>query len=122
MADKDTDITGLGEPFDLTERLVLRNRMVATAHGRAAVYDGVPSAHDAEYWQRVATGGVGMCIAGGTAIAHTSTYRTRMLTEAWRPESLPGLKLRADAMHAGGAAAILQILHLGRDTLGADIY
>jgi 2,4-dienoyl-CoA reductase-like NADH-dependent reductase (Old Yellow Enzyme family) len=45
-----------------------------------------------------------------------------MLTEAWRPESLPGLKLRADAMHSGGAAAVLQILHLGRDTLGAEIY
>jgi 2,4-dienoyl-CoA reductase-like NADH-dependent reductase (Old Yellow Enzyme family) len=114
--------SALGEPFDLTTRVCLRNRMVATAHGRAAVYDGLPSAHDAEYWRRLSAGGVAMCIAGGTVIGPTSTYRTRMLTEAWRPEALPGLKMRADAMHEGGAAAVLQILHLGRETLGAEIY
>jgi 2,4-dienoyl-CoA reductase (NADPH2) len=112
----------LGEPFELTDALRLRNRFVATAHGRAAVADGVPSAADAEYWRRLASGGAAMCIAGGTVVGPHSTYRTRMLTEAWRPESLPGLKLRADAMHEGGAAAVLQILHLGRETLGAEIY
>jgi 2,4-dienoyl-CoA reductase-like NADH-dependent reductase (Old Yellow Enzyme family) len=110
------------QPFALTDRLELRNRLVATAHGRAAVYDGLPSQADADYWRRVAEGGVAMCIAGGTVIGRTSTYRTRMLTEAWRPEALPGLRMRADAMHEGGAAAVLQILHLGRETLGAEIY
>jgi len=116
------DRPALAEPFALTGSLQLRNRFVATAHGRAAVYDGLPSQYDADYWARVAEGGVGMCIAGGTVIGPTSTYRTRMLAEAWRPEALPGLKLRADAMHRGGAAAVLQILHLGRETLGAEIY
>lgn len=112
----------LGEPFDLTGALRLRNRFVATAHGRAAVYDGLPSAADADYWRRVSQGGVGMCIAGGTVVAPHSTHRTRMLTEAWRPEAFAGLRLRAEAMHAGGAAAVLQLLHLGRETLGAEIY
>src|SRR3954451_12803627 len=107
-------MTALAEPFALTDRLKLRNRFVATAHGRAAVYDGLASQADADYWARVADGGIAMCIAGGTVIGPTSTYRTRMLTEAWRQETLPGLKLRADAMHRGGAAAVLQILHLGR--------
>jgi 2,4-dienoyl-CoA reductase-like NADH-dependent reductase (Old Yellow Enzyme family) len=117
-----TGRSALATPFTLTDRLAVRNRLVATAHGRAAVYDGLPSQADADYWARVAAGGVGMCIAGGTVIGPTSTYRTRMLTEAWRPEVVPGLKLRADAMHEGGAAAILQILHLGRETLGAETY
>lgn len=112
----------LEEPFQLTDTLRLRNRFVATAHGRAAVVDGMPTAADAEYWRRLAEGGAAMCIAGGTATAADSTYRTRVLTEAWRPEAVPGLKLRADAMHAGGAAAILQLVHLGRETLGAEIY
>jgi 2,4-dienoyl-CoA reductase-like NADH-dependent reductase (Old Yellow Enzyme family)/thioredoxin reductase len=112
----------LAEPFELTAGLRLRNRLVATAHGRAAVYDGLPSAHDADYWRRLSSGGVAMCIAGGTVVGPTSTYRTRMLTEAWRPEALPGLRMRAEAMHEGGAAAVLQILHLGRETLGAEIY
>ena len=64
-----------------------------------------------------------MCIAGGTVIGRTSTYRDadahRGLAAGGR---CPGLKLRADAMHEGGAAAVLQILHLGRETLGAEIY
>src|SRR3954465_10743695 len=115
-------MTALAEPFALTDRLELRHRFVATAHGRAAVYDGLASQADADYWARVAAGGVGMCIAGGTVSSAISTYRTRVLTEAWRAESLPGLRLRAEAMHEGGAAAFLQILHLGRETLGAEIY
>jgi 2,4-dienoyl-CoA reductase-like NADH-dependent reductase (Old Yellow Enzyme family) len=109
-------------PFSLTDRLELRNRLVATAHARAAVYDGMPSAADAEYWRGVAEGGVSMCITGGTVIGPTSTPRTRILTEAWRPEVVPSLRLRADAIHEGGAVAVLQILHLGRETLGAEIY
>jgi len=84
-----THRSALAEPFALTERLELRNRFVATAHGRAAVYDGLPAQADADYWRRVAAGGVAMCIAGGTVIGPTSTPRTRILTEAWRPEALP---------------------------------
>jgi 2,4-dienoyl-CoA reductase-like NADH-dependent reductase (Old Yellow Enzyme family) len=114
--------TALAEPFALTQRLSLRNRLVATAHGRAAVEDGVPSQSDADYWERLAAGGVAMCIAGGTVTSYTSTYRARNLTEAWSPRSLPGLRLRADAMHRGGAVATLQILHLGRETLGVESY
>ena len=115
-------MTSLSEPLELTDRAAAaqppRRHRARPRRGlrRRAVRA------DADYWRRVAEGGVGMCIAGGTVIGRTSTYRTRMLTEAWRPESLPGLKLRADAMHEGGAAAVLQILHLGRETLGAEIY
>src|SRR4051812_15279873 len=116
------DAPDLGAPFELTEGLRLRNRLVATAHGRAAVVDGISTQADAEYWRRLAEGGVAMCISGGTVVAPESTPRTRMLTEAWRPEGVPGLALRAEAMRAGGAVAVLQILHLGRETLGANIY
>ncbi len=112
----------LADSFDLVEGVTLRNRLVATAHGRAAVVGGVPTPADAEYWSRLAAGGVGMCIAGGTVIGPTSTYRTRVLTEAWREEVVTGLRPRAQAMKEGGAVACLQILHLGRETLGAEIY
>jgi 2,4-dienoyl-CoA reductase-like NADH-dependent reductase (Old Yellow Enzyme family) len=114
--------TALAAPFALTDRIQLRNRLVATAHGRAAVTDGVPSQADADYWERLASGGVAMCIAGATVTSATSTYRARNLTEAWSPRSLDGLRLRAEAMHRGGAAAILQLVHLGRETLGVETY
>ena len=39
----------------------LRNRMVATAHGRAAVVDGLPTAADADYWRRVSAGRTSRC-------------------------------------------------------------
>jgi 2,4-dienoyl-CoA reductase-like NADH-dependent reductase (Old Yellow Enzyme family)/thioredoxin reductase len=112
----------LDDTPELRPGMTLRNRLAATAHGRAAVVDGVPSAADAEYWARVADGGIAMCIAGGTVIGPFSTQRGRILTEAWREDVVDGMRVRAEAMKSGGAVACLQILHLGRETLGADIY
>ena len=100
-------------------RLTARNRLVATAHGIAAVVNGVPTPSDADYWRRLASGGVGMTIAGGTQVAPESLLRSRNLTEAFRAEALDGMKARADAMKSGGALAVLQLGHLGQETLGA---
>lgn len=112
----------LDDTVELRPGLTMRNRLAATAHGRAAVVDGVPSQADADYWARVADGGIAMCIAGGTVIGPFSTQRGRILTEAYREDVVDGLRVRAEAMKSGGAVACLQILHLGRETLGADIY
>lgn len=112
----------ISDALQLTASHRLRNRLVATAHGRAAVLEGVPTVADAEYWARVSDGGVAMCIAGGTVVSASSTHRTRVLTEAWREDAVEGLRHRADAMKSGGALSVLQILHLGRETLGADGY
>ncbi|HVW47153.1 MAG TPA: NAD(P)-binding protein [Solirubrobacterales bacterium] len=112
----------LDDTLELRPGLTLRNRLAATAHGRAAVVDGVPGEADAEYWARVADGGIAMCIAGGTVIGPFSTQRGRILTEAYREDVVDGMRVRAEAMKSGGAVACLQILHLGRETLGAEIY
>ncbi len=114
----------LAQPLELTDSLTLRNRFVATAHGRggSAVTDGLPTEDDTVYWERVSAGGAAMCIAGGTVIGLTSTYRRRELAEAWRGEIVEGMKRRAEAMRSGGSAACAQILHLGRETLGAETY
>jgi 2,4-dienoyl-CoA reductase-like NADH-dependent reductase (Old Yellow Enzyme family) len=115
-------MTALGEAFRLTEDFTLRNRLVATAHGRAAILAGLPTPADAEYWRRVSAGGVAMCISGGTVTAPESTGRGRIFGEAWREDGVEALALRAEAMHAGGAVAVLQLVHLGRETLGAETY
>jgi len=114
--------TALGEPFQLSDAVRLRNRFVATAHASGAVADGMPTAGDAAYWQRLAHGGVGMAIVGGTVVSPSSTGRRGNTTAAWRPEVRPGLRRRATAIRKAGAVGILQLVHLGRETLGAPTY
>src|SRR5688572_20138856 len=107
------------EPFALGD-LELRNRLVGTAHGRGIIADGLPLAADADYWRRLAAGGVAMLTVGGTVVAPESTWRRRITTEAWRPEAVPGMAARADAIRAEGAVAACQLVHLGRETTGAE--
>ncbi|MFI6931809.1 FAD-dependent oxidoreductase [Streptomyces sp. NPDC050287] len=111
----------LATPFTLGG-LTLRNRLVATAHATAAVSDGVPTETDVAYWRRLAEGGVGMVITGGTAVAPESTLPRRYLTEAWRPEIKDAVRRRAEAITDEGAVAVAQLVHLGRETLGAGTY
>ncbi|CAM5706878.1 oxidoreductase [Streptomyces canus] len=111
----------LATPFTLGD-LTLRNRLVATAHAIAAVADGAPTDTDAAYWRRLARGGAGMVITGGTAVAPESTLPQRYLTEAWRPEIKDAVRRRAEAITDGGAIAVAQLVHLGRETLGAGTY
>jgi 2,4-dienoyl-CoA reductase-like NADH-dependent reductase (Old Yellow Enzyme family) len=106
-------------PFDLGD-LELRNRLVGTAHGRGILEDGLPLPEDAEYWRRRAAGGVAMLTVGGTVVAPESTWRRRITTEAWRPEAIPGMAARAEAIRAEGAVAACQLVHLGRETTGAE--
>jgi 2,4-dienoyl-CoA reductase (NADPH2) len=107
------------EPFDLAH-LGLRNRLVGTAHGRGIIADGLPLPEDADYWRRLAAGGAAMLIVGGTVVAPESTWRRRITTEAWRPEAVPGMAARAEAIRAEGAVAACQLVHLGRETTGAE--
>ncbi|MFH9001981.1 FAD-dependent oxidoreductase [Streptomyces afghaniensis] len=111
----------LAAPFTLGG-LTLRNRLVATAHATAAVSDGAPTGADASYWRRLAQGGAGMVITGGTAVAPESTLPQRYLTEAWRPEIKDAVRRRAEAITDEGAVAVAQLVHLGRETLGAGTY
>jgi 2,4-dienoyl-CoA reductase-like NADH-dependent reductase (Old Yellow Enzyme family) len=113
-------VSTLADPLRLTETLTLRNRLVATAHGSGAVADGVPQTGDAEYWERVATGGVGMVIGGGAVVAPASTIRRGNFIALWRPEVIEPLRRRAAAIRSAGAVSIMQLLHLGRETLGAE--
>jgi 2,4-dienoyl-CoA reductase (NADPH2) len=100
-------------------RLVLRNRLVGTAHGTGLVRDGRALPGDAEYWRRVAGGGIAMAIIGGTGIAPESSYRAGNVLDAYREDTIPDLGARASAIQAGGAVAVQQLVHLGRETLGA---
>ena len=109
------------EPLQLRS-VRLRNRLVATAHASGLVHDGLPVAGDAEYWGRLAAGGAAMLISGGTVTAPESAPRRGNILEAWRADAVEPLRRRVDAIHAEGGVAVCQLVHLGRETLGADSY
>jgi 2,4-dienoyl-CoA reductase-like NADH-dependent reductase (Old Yellow Enzyme family) len=100
-------------------RLELRNRFVATAHSTLISKNGLSLPGDDAYWGRLAEGGAALAICGGAICAPNSTARSRAFGELFRPEIVPGLQRRTEAIHAGGALAVAQVLHLGRETLGA---
>ena len=112
----------LGDPLRLTANVTLRNRFVATAHGSGDVVDGIPGPGDVEYWDRVASGGVSAVIGGGAVVAPDSTIRRGNFIALWREEVVEPLRRRSEAIRAGGAVSLVQLLHLGRETLGADGY
>ena len=109
----------LFSPYKLGS-ITLKNRIVATAHGTAKVMDGVVMDEDIAYWEKVARGGAGLIITGGTVVHPTSTLRRRMLNEAFLEESIPGLRKRAEVIHSHGAKVIGQIVHLGREMIGGE--
>jgi 2,4-dienoyl-CoA reductase-like NADH-dependent reductase (Old Yellow Enzyme family) len=61
-----------------------------------------------------------MLTVGGTVVAPESTWRRPITTEAWRREAVPGMAARAQAIRAEGAVAACQLVHLGRETTGAE--
>lgn len=111
----------LAQPLEL-RGVRLRNRLVATAHGIAAVDDGMPNETDAAYWSRLSRSGPAMIITGGVQVSKNATLRSRYLGEAWHDWSAAGFRKRADAIAAGGALAVVQLGHLGRETLGAQTF
>ena len=114
-------MTAAAQPLELGP-LTLRNRLVATAHASGLVRDGLPVAGDAEYWGRLAAGGAAMLIGGGTVVAQESAPRRGNIQEAWRPEIVAPWRRRVEAIHDEGGVAVCQLVHLGRETLGADGY
>ncbi|QDQ90508.1 oxidoreductase [Rhodococcus sp. WB9] len=102
--------------------LQLANRLVGTPHASGAVAGGIPARGDGDYWRRCAAGGAAMLIVGGTVVSPGSTNRNGNITEAWRPEVLAGLEARARAITEEGAVAACQLVHLGRETLGAELW
>ncbi len=77
------------QPFPIGP-LTLRNRIVGAPHGRGLLDDGLALAADADYWGRLAAGGAAMVTVGGTVTAPESTWRRRIVTEAWREDGIDG--------------------------------
>ncbi|GAN78064.1 NADH:flavin oxidoreductase [Acidisphaera rubrifaciens HS-AP3] len=98
--------------------VTLRNRIaMAPLTRQMAEADGTPTAEMVAYYARRARGGAGLIITEGTypddgpgcrAYLSQPGIATARHVAAWRPV--------AEAIHAGGAKAILQLMHGGRVT------
>ncbi len=91
--------------------LVLRNRVARTAAFEGMSPGGAPSEALIEHHRAMAEGGVGLTTVAYCSVSPEGrTYPTQLLM---REEIVPGLRRLTDAVHAGGAAAALQLGHCG---------
>ena len=98
----------------------LKNRLVALPAGTSLVDRGIPTHGDVEYFERLASGGVGLIIAGATVVHPTSALRSGKLVEGYLDAVVPAMAEKADAVHRHGARLVGQLCHLGREFLGGE--
>ena len=97
-------------------RLVLRNRIVSTAHAEVhAEPGGLPGDRYIAYYEEKARGGLGLAICGGSSPVSLDSpqgwWRSVNLTTDHVIEPLAKL---SEAMHRHGAKVMIQATHMGR--------
>ncbi len=103
------------QPFAL-KHLVLRNRLLSTAHEPAYTEDGFPKERYRLYHAEKAKGGIGLTMIGGSAVVAPDSPQAFGNILLYKDECVPWLRELADDVHANGAAVMIQITHLGRRT------
>jgi 2,4-dienoyl-CoA reductase-like NADH-dependent reductase (Old Yellow Enzyme family) len=92
--------------------LEIRNRIIKTATNEGMAPGGMPSEALARFHATIAAGGCAMNTVAYLAVTPDGrTFADQM--HATR-EILPGLRRVTDAIHAGGAAASIQLTHCGQ--------
>ncbi|RIX99717.1 FAD-binding protein [Aureimonas flava] len=103
------------QPYRL-KHLTLRNRIVVTAHEPAYAEDGMPKARYRAYHAERARGGAALTMTAGSASVSRDSPPAFNNILAYKDEVVPWLRELTDAVHEEGAAAMIQITHLGRRT------
>jgi 2,4-dienoyl-CoA reductase-like NADH-dependent reductase (Old Yellow Enzyme family)/thioredoxin reductase len=96
-------------------KLVLRNRILSTAHTSGAGEDGKPKERYQAYHEEKARGGIGLTMVGGsTAVAPDTPGADMLHLDASTDDIVPFYRQLASRVHAHGAAVFAQIAHMGR--------
>lgn len=103
------------EPFQL-KHLLLRNRVMSTAHEPAYAEDGMPKARYRLYHEEKAKGGMALTMTAGSALVSPDSPAAFGNLHAYDDAIVPWLVELSNAIHAHGCAAMIQISHLGRRT------
>ena len=103
------------QPYRL-KHLVLRNRVMTTAHEPAYPEDGLPKQRYRAYHVERAKGGVALTMTAGSAAVSRDSPPAFNNILAYKDEVVPWMRDLADACHEHGAAVMIQLTHLGRRT------
>jgi 2,4-dienoyl-CoA reductase-like NADH-dependent reductase (Old Yellow Enzyme family)/thioredoxin reductase len=101
----------LGDPLRIGP-VQAPNRIFLPPHGTNYA-DVTGSQKLADYYGGRARRGVGLIIHEAVAV-HPSGVPRKGKVHAWKPEAVAGFSLVADAVHASGVPAFVQLLHGGR--------
>jgi N-methyl-L-proline demethylase len=103
------------QPYRL-KHLVLKNRIMSTAHEPNYAEDGLPKDRYRLYHVEKAKGGIGLTMTAGSAVVSRDSAPAFGNLFAWSDDIVPWLKRLADECHEHGAAVMIQLTHLGRRT------
>ena len=103
------------QPFTL-KHLRLRNRVFSSSHEPAYSEDGMPKDRYRLYHVEKAKGGLAMTMTAGTAIVSPDSPPAFGNLHAYDDAIVPWIQAMTDGIHEHGAAAMIQISHLGRRT------
>ncbi|MCW6508377.1 NADH:flavin oxidoreductase [Lichenifustis flavocetrariae] len=103
------------QPYRI-KHLVLRNRIITTAHEPAYPEDGMPKARYRAYHAERAKAGIALAMTAGSASVATDSPPAFNNVLAYKDEVVPWMRELADACHEHGAAVMIQLTHLGRRT------
>jgi 2,4-dienoyl-CoA reductase-like NADH-dependent reductase (Old Yellow Enzyme family) len=103
------------QPFTL-KHLVIRNRLMSSAHEPAYTIDGMPKDRYRLYHVEKAKGGIGLTMIGGSAVVAPDSPQAFGNILLFKDEVVRWLRELSDDVHAHGAAVMIQMTHLGRRT------
>lgn len=92
--------------------VVVRNRIVFSAHLTNYAEDGLPSQQHADYLAARAAGGAGLIITEEHS-THPTDWPYEKLIHGFRPAVIPGYRRITDAVHAHGVPIFAQLNHNG---------
>jgi 2,4-dienoyl-CoA reductase-like NADH-dependent reductase (Old Yellow Enzyme family)/thioredoxin reductase len=98
------------------KHLLLRNRIMITAHEPAYSQDGMPTERYRAYHVERAKAGVALTMTAGSAVVSRDSPPAFGNLLLYKDEVVPWLKELADAVHEHGTAIMIQLTHLGRRT------
>ena len=97
--------------------VVLKNRVVFSAHLTNYAEHGLPSEQHAAYYAARAAGGAGLIITEEHS-THPTDWPYEKLIHGFRPEVVPGYRRITTAVHRHGAPILAQINHNGGQASG----
>jgi 2,4-dienoyl-CoA reductase-like NADH-dependent reductase (Old Yellow Enzyme family)/thioredoxin reductase len=96
------------------KHLVLRNRIMSTAHAPRYAEDGMPAERYQLYHEEKAKGGIGLTMFGGSSTVAVDSPLSFKQVDLSDDRVVPHIEKMAAGVHRHGAAVFCQMTHLGR--------